>query len=122
MFNLYFGIILISQHFLGNISVISRYLLVLFQRVSCITTKHNCVGDQNVSHNKQIGVAAMEDGDERQLSLPAFNRVRVTRSLVLCMFCRSLFVLLYFFFWPLCCLFFVDIQILITLWYLQALL
>ena len=28
-----------------------------------------------------------------------------------CMFCRSLFVLLYFFIWPLCCLFFLDIQI-----------
>ena len=32
----------------------------------------------------------------------------------MCMFCRSLFVLLYFFFWPLCCLFF-DLRILITL-------
>jgi hypothetical protein len=32
----------------------------------------------------------------------------------ICMFCRSLFVLLYFFFWPLCCLFFFDIRILIT--------
>jgi len=30
------------------------------------------------------------------------------------MFCRSLFVLLYFFFWSLCCLFFFDIRILIT--------
>ena len=30
------------------------------------------------------------------------------------MFCRSLFVLLYFFFWPLCSLFFFDIRILIT--------
>ena len=30
------------------------------------------------------------------------------------MFCRSLFVLQYFFFWPLFCLFFFDIQILIT--------
>jgi hypothetical protein len=30
------------------------------------------------------------------------------------MFCRSLFVLLYFFFWPLCCLFFFDIRNLIT--------
>jgi hypothetical protein len=30
------------------------------------------------------------------------------------MFCRSLFVLLHFFFWPLCCLFFFDIRILIT--------
>ena len=40
--------------------------------------------------------------------------VHVTRSLVLCvMFCRSLFVLLYFFFWPLCCLFFLDLQIFI---------
>ena len=29
----------------------------------------------------------------------------------ICMFCRSLFVLLYFFFWPLCCLFFFDIRI-----------
>ena len=32
----------------------------------------------------------------------------------MCMFCRSLFVLLCFFFWPLCCLFFFDIRILIT--------
>ena len=31
----------------------------------------------------------------------------------ICMFFRSLFVLLYFFFWPLCCLFF-DIRILIV--------
>jgi hypothetical protein len=30
------------------------------------------------------------------------------------MFCRSLFVLLYFFFWPLCCLFFFGIRILTT--------
>ena len=30
------------------------------------------------------------------------------------MFCRSLFVLLYFFFWPLCCLFFFDIRIMIA--------
>ena len=41
----------------------------------------------------------------------------------MCMFCRSLFVLLYFFFWPLCCLFFFDIRILITShWYLQTVL
>ena len=32
----------------------------------------------------------------------------------ICMFCRSLFVLFYFFFWPLCCLFFFDIRFLIT--------
>jgi len=43
-------------------------------------------------------------------SPPVFSGVRVTGSLV---FCRALFVLLYFFCWPLCCLFF-DIRILIT--------
>ena len=32
----------------------------------------------------------------------------------ICMFCRSLFVLLSFFFWPLSCLFFFDLRILIT--------
>ena len=32
----------------------------------------------------------------------------------MCMFCRSLFVLLYFFSWPLCCLFFFYIRIPIT--------
>jgi hypothetical protein len=32
----------------------------------------------------------------------------------MCMFCRSLFILLYFFFWPLCWLFFFELRILIT--------
>ena len=32
----------------------------------------------------------------------------------ICMFCRSLFVPLYFFFWPLCCLFYFDIRFLIA--------
>ena len=40
----------------------------------------------------------------------------------MCMHRRSLFVLLYFFFWPLCCLFFFDIRMLISLWFLQTLL
>ena len=41
--------------------------------------------------------------------------VRPARSFVFyVMLCRSLFVLLYFFFWPLCCLFFSDIRILIA--------
>jgi hypothetical protein len=48
-------------------------------------------------------------------SPPVFSGVRVTRSLVLFVcFVGSLFVPLYFFFWPLCCLFFFDIWILIT--------
>jgi hypothetical protein len=40
----------------------------------------------------------------------------------MCRFCRSLFTLLTFFFWLLCYLFFFDMRILITLWYLQTLL
>jgi hypothetical protein len=55
---------------------------------------------------------------EHLSSPPVFSEVRVTRSLVFCLFCRSLFVLLYFIrlaivliygFW-------------LPLWYLQALL
>ena len=47
-------------------------------------------------------------------SSPVFSGVRVTRSLVFCpVFCRLLFVLLYFFFWSLCCLSF-FLRILIT--------
>jgi hypothetical protein len=38
------------------------------------------------------------------------------------MFCRSLFVLVCFFFWLLCCLFFFDIRILITPFYPKTLL
>jgi hypothetical protein len=46
---------------------------------------------------------------------PVFSGVRVTRSVVFFVFCRSLFVLSYFFFWSLCCLFFFDLPILINL-------
>ncbi len=47
--------------------------------------------------------------------LDSLSFTRVTRSLVLyVMLCKSLIVLLSFFFWPLCCLFFFDIRILIT--------
>ena len=48
-------------------------------------------------------------------SPPIFSEVPVTRSLVLCgMVCKSLFVLFYVSFCPLCCLFFFDIRILIA--------
>ena len=44
-----------------------------------------------------------------------YNEIRVARSLVFCVvFCRVLFVLLYFFIWPLYCLFFFDLRFLIT--------
>jgi hypothetical protein len=53
---------------------------------------------------------------EQKLNIPpVFSGDPVTRSLVVCvMFCRSLFVLLSFFFWPLCCQFFFNLRILIT--------
>ena len=52
---------------------------------------------------------------------PGFSRFRVTQFLALCVCfvdrCLSFFI------WPLCCLFFFDIRILITsLWYLHTLL
>ena len=52
---------------------------------------------------------------------PVFIAVRVIRFLALCVCFVDRFVLLYFFFWPLCCLFF-DIWILLPLWYLRTLL
>jgi hypothetical protein len=46
---------------------------------------------------------------------PVFSGVRVARSLLFCiMFCRSLFIRLYFFFWPFCCLSFFDLRLLVT--------
>jgi hypothetical protein len=56
---------------------------------------------------------------EHLSSPPVFSWIGVTRSLVLC----ACFVdrCLSFFFWPLCCLSFIDLQILINLWYLQTL-
>ena len=50
---------------------------------------------------------------------PVFSEVRVVRSLVLCVvFCRSLFVLLSFFFWSLCCLSFFGFWL--PLWCFQT--
>jgi len=47
--------------------------------------------------------------------LQALIGVRGARSIVICvLFCRSFFVLLPVFFWPLCCLSFFDLRILIT--------
>jgi hypothetical protein len=54
------------------------------------------------------------DYDKSTNRLLAVNEERTVFSCI-CMFCWSLFVLLHFFFWPLCCLFFFDIRILITL-------
>ena len=51
---------------------------------------------------------------EHLSSTPIFSRVRVSIFSFMCMFSRSLFVLLYVFLWSLCCLFFFVIQIMNT--------
>jgi hypothetical protein len=61
---------------------------------------------------------------EHTSSPPVFSGVRVTRFLVLCIcFADRCLSFCTFFFWPLCGLFFFDIQIMVaSLWYLQTLL
>jgi hypothetical protein len=59
------------------------------------------------SHNKYTqGVPVLTPGFKGGSYFSIFS--------FMCMFWRSLFVLLYFFVWPLCCLFFFNIRILIT--------
>ena len=51
----------------------------------------------------------------KQYYIDAYVSIQIYSILsFMCMFCRSLFVLLHFYFWPLCCLFFFDIRVLIT--------
>ena len=56
--------------------------------------------------------------DLPQITDTLYHRILVGFVLLdlsfMCMFCRSLFVVLYFSFWPLCCLFFFDLRILVT--------
>ena len=59
---------------------------------------------------------------EHLSSTPVFNGIRVTRSLVLYVyFVDHVLSICTFFFWPLCCLFFFEIRILL-LWYLSIIL
>ena len=52
---------------------------------------------------------------EHMCSTPVFSGVRAAQSLVFCgVFCRSLFVILSFLFWPLYCLSFFDLRFLTT--------
>jgi hypothetical protein len=59
---------------------------------------------------------------EQQSSPPVFSWFRVAQSQVFCVaFCRSLFVLLSFFFWSLCWLSSIN-RLWLPLWYLQTIL
>ena len=70
--------------------------------------------DYCVSHRQVVLVFKSANPSGAPEFTSGFSGVRVSLSLMFCMFCRSFFVLLYFFFWPLCCLFLFDIRILIT--------
>jgi hypothetical protein len=51
---------------------------------------------------------------ERLILPPVYSGVRVVRPIAFCVvFCRSLFVLLFFFIWSLCCLSVFELRILI---------
>jgi len=52
---------------------------------------------------------------EHLSSSPVFSGVHVTQCLVVCVFCRSLFVLFPFFIWPSYCLSFFDLRIFVSL-------
>ena len=68
----------------------------------------------NKKYKLYLSPTFIEHIPEHLSSPPVFSGVRVYSIFsFIYMFCRSLFVLLYFFFWPLCCLFF-DIRILIA--------
>jgi hypothetical protein len=72
-----------------------------------------------VSFNSNTAGVTCGTGSANPPKLPSlhsvFSGVRVALSLVFCVvFCRSLFVLLSFFFWPLYCLFVFDLRTLIT--------
>ena len=66
---------------------------------------HTIEGHSTMYRNNAINQPDITPGCQWGLCYSIFS--------FMCMFCGSLFVLLYFFFWPLCCLSF-DLRILIT--------
>jgi len=115
--------------------ILFKYVLIVltpicFVRVSCFIYVFFCVfiyvfwsptrfpyQMMFVSFNSNTTGATCGAGTVKPFGLEftlGFSVVRVTRSLLFCVvFCRSLFVLLSNFFWPLCCLSFFDLRLLI---------
>ena len=72
-----------------------------------------------VSFNSKRMTVACGTGTANPSGAPeftlGFSRICVARSFIFCvMFCKSLFILLSFFFWSLCCRAFFDSRLLIT--------
>ena len=96
--------------------VVGRFLLRSSQWIQFYNGIHidTCMSLCMVLHYVKHDVACGAGTANSSGVLPVFTGVRVARSLVFCvMFCGSLFVVLSFFLWPLCCLSF-DLQLLIT--------
>ena len=60
------------------------------------------VQEESLSDKIQLGLATSEAGTAYPSRAPEWGSCYSIFSFM-CMFCRSLFVLLYFFFWSLCC-------------------
>ena len=76
---------------------LSTFILTLLYALSIRSTVALFENESNLLMNYKA---------EKLMSSPVFSGVRVTRSLVLCvLFYTSLFVILSFFFWSLCCLY-----------------
>ena len=95
----------------GSSILLTCRLLYIFCR-----QKHNPLQERmtNIFINYNNKIKYHNQNQNPVMSL-VFSRIHVARSLVFCVvFCRLLFVLLYFFYCPLCCLFFFDLRLLIT--------
>jgi hypothetical protein len=96
-------------------------MLNYYYSVLCISLYQNYHWSCAISYSCVLVEQELPTLPEHLSSPPVCHGVPGTRSLVLCV----CFVdrCLFFFFWPLCCLFFFDLRILITsLWYLHTLL
>ena len=74
-------------------------------RIFSVGCNHNPALSWSITGVATRGTRRVSHVEQELSSPPGFSRVRVVQSSVFCVvFCRSLFVLLYFFFCPLCCL------------------
>ena len=91
-------------------NIINQLLMSIFSRGLSTSQQHNQINTTGVTSG--AGTAFPSREPEFTPGFQWGSCYLIFRFI--CMFCRSLFVLLYLFFWPLCCLFFYDIRILIT--------
>ena len=102
------------------------YLCHKWSRISYTCRKHfpvlssfmTCTKSITTGASSRTGTATLP---EHLWSHPEFQwGLCYSIFIFTCMFCRSFFVLLSFFFWPLCCLY-LNLRILLPIWYLTSL-